>query len=94
MKPKEIVIGTPPFLCPWLRKKKTSPFRGLDLTPLVADIALAGLSEVEQLSLALKAFIDTIREERAAGVASLLRLTHRYSVCFPFFRFLYCTFFV
>lgn len=39
---------------------------GLDLTPLAADILLAGLSEEEQLALTVKASIDIIREEQVA----------------------------
>lgn len=36
---------------------------GLNLTPLAIDIPLTGLSEEQQLALAIKASVDTIQEE-------------------------------
>lgn len=42
------------------------------LPPIAANVLTGGLSEEEQLALAVKASLDTIREERAAWVASLM----------------------
>lgn len=47
-------------------------FRDLDLTPPAISIHLARLSKEEQLALAVKASMETIREERAAWVTSFI----------------------
>lgn len=45
---------------------------GLDLIPSATSISLAELSEEEQLSLAMKAYIGIFREEQVARVASFI----------------------
>lgn len=69
---KESLLELPLLLCLWLNKRKTSPFGGFRLDSPATNIPLAGLSEEEQLALAIKASIDTIREEREARVANLI----------------------
>lgn len=59
----------------YLRQRKKNPlWRVYDVTlpPIAANVLTGGLSEEEQLALAVKASLDTIREERAAWVASLM----------------------
>lgn len=66
----------------------------LDLTHPTASILLAGLSEEEQLALAVNASMHPIRGERAARVASFIYDRTRYLFCsfFSVFHTLYSEF--
>lgn len=65
------MIGGPITSAPMIEEEEEEIFlEDVDPTLPAAHVPLASLSEKEQLMLALKASIDTVREEQTARVAS------------------------
>lgn len=96
MRPKGFVIGTPAvsILAPEEEEEEEMPEDISHALP-AADVPLASLSEEEQLALALRASIDTVREEQAAHVANFIfdqpagMLLHHFRLLHSLLVFLY-----
>lgn len=72
MIPKGIVIGTPATSTPTPEEEEEEMPEDIGYALPATDVPPANLSEEEQLALALRASINTVREEQATRVASFI----------------------
>lgn len=92
LKPKGIVIRAPTMSMASIEEEENEPILGSEPTFSAMGILIEGLSEQEQLPLAVKAFFNTIREEKATRVASFVydRNPGLYSLSFCFLVSVFC----